>query len=96
MGPRPPKEPAWLKTLRHKHATMCKATRRQSFCRICALVQKVKIRPLVLSPHVADLAGIENLKKTVEAKSRVVTRLKSKDLDLNRFRAPARYSGPQR
>ena len=44
---------------------------------IWALVQKVEIRRLGLSPHVADLAGVRNLKKMVKVEFRVVTRLQS-------------------
>jgi hypothetical protein len=65
-------EPLWLKTLRHEHARTYPARCPQSFYRIWALVQKVKLRRLGLSPHVADLAGIRNLKKMVEVEFRVV------------------------
>lgn len=41
------------------------------------LVQRSKIRPLVLSLHVTDLAGIRNLKKMVKAESRVGNWLQS-------------------
>jgi hypothetical protein len=49
------------------------------FWRIWALVQKVKIRRLGLSLHVADLAGVRNFKEMGKAEFRVVTRLQSMD-----------------
>jgi hypothetical protein len=69
----------WLKTRRHEHARTYPPRRPQSFWRIWALVQKVKIRRLGLSLHVADLAGIRNLKKMVEVEFRVVKWLQSID-----------------
>jgi hypothetical protein len=66
------REPLWLETLRHEHTRTYPPRRPRSFWRIWALVQKVKIRRLGLSLHVADLAGIRNLKKMVEVEFRVV------------------------
>jgi hypothetical protein len=48
-------------------------------CRICALVQKVKIRRLGRSPEVTDLAGIRNLRNMVNAEFWLVPRLKAFD-----------------
>jgi hypothetical protein len=83
------REPLLLKTLRHEHARTYPARWPQSFWRIWALVQKVKIRRLGLSLHVADLAGIRNLKKMVKVEFRVVKWLQSMNHDLTRLSAPA-------
>ena len=80
----------WLKTRRHEYARTYQERCPQSFWRIWALVQKVKIRRLRLSPHVADLAGVRNLKKVGNVEFEVVKWLQSMNHDLSRLSAPAR------
>jgi hypothetical protein len=75
--PGPLRQPAWLETLRHEHACTYWASCPLPSCRICAMVQKVKIRRLGRSPEVADLAGIRNLRNTVKAELWLVPRLQS-------------------
>ncbi len=79
--PGPLREPPRLETLFHEHASMHRADLSRSFWRILALVQKVKTRRPGLSVHVADLAGIRNLRKMGKAEFRVVTRLQAIDHD---------------
>jgi hypothetical protein len=50
---------------------------RPPFCCLREPVQRVEIQHHSLSLHIADLAGIKNLKKLVELEFQVVTRLQS-------------------
>jgi hypothetical protein len=72
-------EPLWLETLRHEHAPTYPARGHQSFWRIWALVQKVKIHRLGLSLHVADLPGVRNLKRMGRVEFQVVKWLQAFD-----------------
>jgi hypothetical protein len=54
------------------HVSNCTST---AFWRNLAVVQKVKIRRLEPSSHVADSVGVRNLKKMAKVENRVVTRL---------------------
>jgi hypothetical protein len=73
---------------------VCKASGESQWLRIWALVHKVKFGHLWLALHVADLAGIRNLKKMGKVEFQVVTRLLSVNHgEADRVKAPHVQAG---